>query len=83
MTRIDAIQYVGHIVDTALSADRKDYQLASTRFVGWQCGFEPMFIAVCSDYGIPDMDEAEDIAADYLEEIGWFSNGRKPADYVL
>lgn len=85
MKRIDAIAYVGHIVDTALSADRKDYPLHATRFIGWQCGFEPMFVAVCDAYGrdVPDCDEAVDIAKDYLAEIGWFANGATEPDYIL
>ena len=56
----------------------------ASRLVGWQCGFEPLFVAVHSylDVRISDQ-EAEEMAADYLEEIGWFSGERTPADYVL
>jgi hypothetical protein len=28
-------------------------------------------------------EEAEDIAKDYLNEIGWFTEGPRDADYIL
>jgi hypothetical protein len=86
MKREDAIRYVGHAVDDALSprTERGAAIPANARLVGWQCGFEPMFVAVWSYLGVEmAFDDAEEIAADYLEEINWFSNGRVPADYVL
>lgn len=56
----------------------------SSRLVGWQCGFEPLFVAVHSylDVAIDDSN-AEEMAAEYLAEIGWFSDGIIPADYIL
>jgi hypothetical protein len=55
--------------------------------VGWQCGFEPLFVAVHSY--LPDVilddDEAEELAADALNERGWFGESYtvRPADYIL
>ena len=64
--------------------DPKAPECYASRLVGWQCGFEPLFVAVHSylDVRIDDQ-EAEEMAADYLEEIGWFADGRKPADYII
>jgi hypothetical protein len=43
-----------------------------------------MFVAVWSYLGgTLDANEAEEIAADYLDEIGWFSDGIVDADYVI
>ena len=55
-----------------------------SRLVGWQCGFEPMFVAVhsCLDVQINDQD-AEEIAQEYLAEIGWFSDEPTDANYIL
>ena len=61
--------------------------------IGWQCGFEPMFVAVKSY--LPnvtlDQEEAVDIAVGYLDEIGWFGEVCKPGssgfpiepDYII
>ena len=82
MTRKQAIEYVGHHVDDALSTDLKPIT-DKTRLVGWQCGFEPMFVAVHSYLNcvICD-DEAEELAIDLLEEIGWFSGETKSPDFI-
>jgi hypothetical protein len=90
MTREQALPYVGYCLDDALSErDRKDMP-DNARLVGWQCGFEPMFVAVWSYLGDTqgnldrlDDDEAEEIARDYLTERGWFSGEPKEADYVI
>jgi len=53
--------------------------------VGWQCGFEPLFVAVHSylDVQLEDQ-EAADMAREYLEEIGWFAtDGDHEPDYVI
>lgn len=70
--------------DNALSPREAHEMPADATLVGWQCGYEPLFVAVWSYLGgvVPE-DEAEAIAADYLEEIGWFTDGPEPADYVL
>jgi hypothetical protein len=91
MIRADAIEYVAYTVDDSLNArDRGEPGFAvpdHARLVGWQCGFEPMVVAVFSYLpGIHLTDEdAEGIARDYLEEIKWFSEtfADNPADFVL
>jgi hypothetical protein len=86
MNRADALPYVSYYLDDALAVrTAADMPATKVRLVGWQCGFEPLFVAVWSYLNTELTDsEAEDIAADYLEEIHWFTNGaRTPADYVL
>jgi len=97
MTREQALPYVSYAVDDALSERRVDEMPPTARLVGWQCGFEPLFVAVWSYVNQPgdeimfDPAEAEEIAADFLIEKGWFTDGKKapddfeapPADYVL
>ena len=54
--------------------------------VGWQCGFEPLFVAVHSYLDVQlDEDEAADMAREYLEERGWFADSGRDheADYVI
>lgn len=86
MTREQALPYVAYALDDALSPrDIKDIP-ANARLVGWQCGFEPLFVAVFSylDVKLDDAD-AEDIARDYLQERKWFADNANPpaADYVI
>lgn len=54
--------------------------------VGWQCGFEAMFVAVHSymDIRVAE-DDAAEMATEYLEEIKWFSDpdGDHYPDYIL
>lgn len=91
ITRAQALSYVGYAVDDALSPrGERGAQIPPTaRLVGWQCGFEPMFVAVWSAYDQPgdtikfNKDSAEEIATEYLEEIGWFGGEKRDADYVL
>lgn len=93
MNREQAMSYVGHCVDDTLCPRKIEEAPADARLVrlvGWQCGFEPLFIAVWSYLGVRlDDEEAEEIAIDYLVEMKWFANpdykGRPPppADYVL
>lgn len=63
------------------SGDRFNYP---SRLVGWQCGFEPLFVAVHSylDVFVDDSD-AEEMAQEFLAEIGWFEVEQTPADYIL
>ena len=95
------ITYCAYVVDTALSADRihgrqggaplskllNHRDIDKFKLVGWQCGFEPMFIAVVDyldgEHGELSDEEAEELATDYLEEINWFSDGPTDADYIL
>lgn len=53
--------------------------------IGWQCGFEPMFVAVHSYLDVRlDDDEAESMAREYLDEIGIFwSISHTDADYII
>lgn len=86
MTRDMALPYVSYVLDDALSADHGLHEIRSdARLVGWQCGFEPLFVAVQSyiDGVVLDDDEAEEIARDYLEERGWFTNESRDADYII
>lgn len=84
MRRTDALKYVCHCLDDALNIRTIDDIPANARLVGWQCGFEPMFVAVWSYLGVPlSHEEAEEIATDYLQEISWFADEPTSADYVL
>ena len=91
MLRSKARSYVGYCVDDALSphpiSEIPDPDTL-VRYVGWQCGFEPMFVAVLSYLSVHLTDwEAEEIATDYLVEIGWLKPNEdgeyQDADYVL
>lgn len=75
MNRTTALQYVGHAVDDT-GAVRTGEQIPDhARLVGYQCGFEPMFVAVWSYLGVRlDDEEATELADDYLSEIGWFAS---------
>lgn len=89
MTYTEALPYVATLLDDALAV--KPFDPANipegALLVGWQCGFEPMFIAVHSY--LPnvtlDSEEAEEITTDYLEEKGWFKgSGRDHGpDYII
>jgi len=88
MNKIDALPYVSFYIDDTLSPRKKEDllpDLKKVRLVGWQCGFEPLFVAIWSylDVYIDDAD-AEEIAVDYLQEIGWFRNREETTpDYIL
>jgi hypothetical protein len=90
MTREQALPYISHYLDDALSVREPKDMPDNARLVGWQCGFEPLFVAVWSylgdTQGNPDrLDDAdaEEIARDYLIERNWFSGEPKDADYIL
>lgn len=56
----------------------------SSVLVGWQCGFEPLFVAVHSYLDVElDEDEAAEMAKDYLAERGWFSDEPTDPDYII
>lgn len=95
MNRTQALEYVGHAVDDAGAVRTGEPIPDHARLVVWQCGFEPMVVAVWS-YLPPvivaqsyrpevalDDDEAEYIATDYLREIGWFANDPCEPDYII
>lgn len=87
MNRNDALPYVSFVLDDSLSAQKIDRAeiRADARLVGWQCGFEPLFIAVQSY--LPGVrlsdDEAADIALSYLMEKEWFRGIPAEPDYIL
>jgi len=84
MRRSDALPYVGHAVDSALAVRKPAEMPHDAVLVGWQCGFEPMFVAVWSYFGCAICpDEAIEIACDYLDEIGWFNGPVREPDYVI
>jgi len=90
MTREQAMPYVSVCLDNAGAERSIDNMPANARLVGWQCGFEPMFVAVWSYLGdtqgnldrLEDA-EAEEIARDYLVERKWFSDEPTEADYII
>ena len=53
--------------------------------IGWQCGSEPLFVAVHSylDVRLDDDDEAIEMATDFLAEIKWFADGPREPDYFI
>jgi hypothetical protein len=91
----DAVPYISFGVDNALAVYGTNDKMECAPFprelpanvvlVGWQCGFEPMFVAVWSYLGGSlDDDEAEELATDALLERGWFANAEATdADYFL
>lgn len=89
MTKTELLPYVSHCLDDALAvrtvADMPDLSLV--RIVGWQCGFEPLCVAVWSYLPNTRLDasDAEDIARDYLSERKWFTNpdDENAASFVL
>lgn len=87
MTYTEALPYVSSLLDDALAV--KPFDPANVPpgavLVGWQCGFEPMFVAVHSY--LPnvtlDAEDAEEIAMDYLDEKNWFAGESRHADHIL
>ncbi len=86
MNREQARPYIGLCVDDALCERDIADMPPNARLVGWQCGFEPMFVAVWSylDDQQPDMAEAAEIAMDLLAEKGWFGDQLPTEpDYII
>lgn len=90
MTRDQALPYVSFAIDTSLSLIDVSGIPSNARLVGWQCGFEPLFVAVFAYTGDTqgnldrvDDDEAEDLATEYLIERGWFAGEPTRPDYVI
>jgi hypothetical protein len=85
LTRKEALPYVGYILDDALQGHAGENILPNAVLVGWQAGFEPLFVAVQSY--LPNTalgaDEAIEIATDFLVERKWFADGAKDPDYVI
>ena len=84
MTREQATPYIALGVDDALAVRGVNEAPANARLVGWQCGFEPLFVAVWSylDVELND-DEAIEIATDILQERKWFSDEPTEPDYII
>ena len=84
MTREDAIQYISVCVDDALCERSMDERPDNARLIGWQCGFEPLFVAVWSYIGcrLGD-DEAVELAQDILQERQWFAGEPTEPDFIL
>jgi hypothetical protein len=85
MTRKQALPYVSFCIDDALSVRELKDMPTNARLVGWQCGFEPLFVAVWSYLDVTlGEDEAMEIATDYLLERNWFSDPQNTdPDYVI
>ncbi len=85
MTRKQAIPYIAYVLDDALAERKIEDMPENARLIGWQCGFEPLFVAVFSylDDCLPCPDEAAQIAIDFLAERNWFSDGPTEPDYIL
>jgi hypothetical protein len=84
MTREQALPYVSFCIDDGLAERSIDDMQSNARFVGWQCGFEPLFVCVWSYLTELTDDEAEELAIDYLLERNWFGDReRRAADYIL
>lgn len=66
------IEYTSHTIDHNGNPTNAPFD-DNTVFVGWQCGFEPMFVAVNADDRIDEID-AESLAIRYLRSIKWFAN---------
>lgn len=86
----DYASYVSYIADDAGSFRRPaglpcDEPTELDVLVGWQCGFEPLFVRVRSYLGVEiDNDEAVELATDGLNEIGWFgAEGPREPDYII
>jgi len=85
MNREQAIDYISFCVDDAMQLRSIDDMPANARLIGWQCGFEPLFVSVWSispGLRVSDL-SAEAIAAAMLDGRGWFADGPTPADYIL
>jgi hypothetical protein len=76
MNREKALQYVSYVIDDSGNERELKDILPSATLVGFQCGFEPMFVAVQSYLPdcVIDEDEAIELCVDLLKERNWFSN---------
>ena len=84
MKRIDALPYVSFCVDDALNLHGTDDIPRNARLIGWQCGFEPLFVAVWSYLDVRlDDDEAIELATDFLAERKWFADQPTEPEYVI
>jgi hypothetical protein len=87
MTREEAIQYVSFQMDDARgrrNAKPSDVS-QDDRLVGFHQDLETVFVAVRSHLpGVKLTDQiAEDLARDYLTEIGWFGEESLEAKFIF
>lgn len=86
-SREQAFKYVSFVISEEgkeLPPDSLNQKTAI--LVGWQCGFEPLFVAIQDEDGeelhVSEAD-AEDIAKEFLLKKKWFSeNEAEDCDYV-
>ena len=85
MQRKDAMPYIAHYLDDCFNVLTAKDMPENARLIGWQCGNEPLFVAVWSYLDVElDDSEASEIAEDWLIETGWFGkDGCRVADYFL
>lgn len=70
--------------DSDVKVSRESGYKYRSVLVGWQCGFEPLFVAVHSYLDVRlDDDEAIELATDYLVERGWFASEPTEPDYII
>jgi hypothetical protein len=87
MTREEAIQYVSFQMDDA--RDRRNAKpsdvIRDDRLVGFHQELETVFVAVRSHLpGVKLTDQvAEDLAREYLTEIGWFGEESLEAKFIF
>ncbi|MEF8794025.1 hypothetical protein [Thiohalorhabdus sp.] len=84
MNKQDLFPYIAYALDDSGEPRNVENAPDDARIVAWQCGFEPLAVIVWSYTGaeLPDQD-AEEMAADYLEKIEWFDGEPLEADYIL
>lgn len=79
-TRAEALEYVSYAVDDAMAERTGEPIPPHARLVGWQCGFEPLFVAVWSY--LPEVrlddDDAIELATELLQEKNWFNDSNNP-----
>ena len=83
--REQALKYVSYVIDEyGKQLPESELDPKSAILVGWQCGFEPMYVAIKSeDSAITSEVDAEDIVRAFLEKKKWFSGGvSKDCDYI-
>ena len=84
MDRKAALPYISFCLDDSLNVRELDNMPKNARLIGWQCGFEPLFVAVWSYMGFElDESSAIDIATDYMRERKWFGDNEREPDYVI
>lgn len=90
ITHEQAEPYVSFIADDAGSFRKPaglpcDNPTKLDWLIGWQCGFEPLFVRVRSY--LPDthldIEEAIELATDGLAERNWFTNEPTEPDHIL